>query len=90
MTNPTRNTSLWLFLDQYELSEHEVAQQADVPRMTVWRAMRGQPITEAHAAAIRKALWQLSGDFYAGALETGTEAMLNLQNYREQKSRSAQ
>ena len=89
-TNPTRNTVLRLFLDQYELSEYEVAKQANVPLVTMWRAVRGQPITEAHAAAIRKALWQLSGDFYAGALETGTEAMLNLQNYREQKSRSAQ
>ncbi len=51
----------------------------------MWRAVRGQPITEAHAAAIRKALWQLSGDFYAGAIETGTEAFINLQTYREQR-----
>jgi len=85
-TNNTRNTSLRLFLDQYELAEHEVACQADVPRLTMWRAVRGQPITEAHAAAIRKALWQLSGDFYAGPLETGTEGVLNLQTYREQRS----
>lgn len=90
MTNPTRNTTLRLFLDQYELSEHRVAEQAGLPRMTVWRAVRGQPVTDAHAAAIRKALWQLSGEFYAGAIETGAEAILNLQNYREQRSGSAQ
>lgn len=86
MTNPTRNTTLRLFLEQYELPEHRVAEQAGLPRMTVWRAVCGQPVTEAHAAAIRKALWQLSGDFYAGFIETGAEAILNLQNYREQRS----
>ncbi|MGB8345561.1 MAG: hypothetical protein WCD86_11810 [Ktedonobacteraceae bacterium] len=90
MTNPTRNTSLRLFLDQYELSEHDAARAAGVPLVTMWRAVRGQPITEAHAAAIRKALWQLSGDFYAGAIETGTETILNMQVYREQRSGSAQ
>lgn len=90
MTIPTRNTALRLFLDQYELLEHEVANQANVPRVTVWRAVRGQPITEAHAAAIRKALWQLSGDFYAGAIETGMETIINLQSYREQGGGSAQ
>ena len=84
-TNPTRNTVLRLFLDQYELSEYEVAKQANVPLVTMWRAVRGQPITEAHAAAIRKTLWQLSGDFYAGAIETGTETLINLQTYREQR-----
>jgi hypothetical protein len=26
MTNPTRNVSLRLFMDQYEIEEHEVAQ----------------------------------------------------------------
>jgi len=63
-----------------------VTRVANVPRVTLWRAVRGQPITEAHAAAIRRALWQLSGDFYAGAIETGTEAILNPQTYREQWS----
>ncbi|MGB8346273.1 MAG: hypothetical protein WCD86_15425 [Ktedonobacteraceae bacterium] len=90
MTNPTRNPSLRLYLDQYELSEHDVARIANVPLVTMWRAVRGQPITEAHAAAIRKALWRLSGDFYAGPIETGTEAILDLQTYREQRSGSAQ
>ncbi|HVB75423.1 MAG TPA: hypothetical protein VNE38_17890 [Ktedonobacteraceae bacterium] len=86
MTNPTRNATLRLYLDQYELSEHEVARVADVPLVTMWRAVRGQPITEARAAAIRKALWRLSGDFYAGPIETGTEAIINLQTYREQRN----
>jgi len=86
MTSPTRNTTLRLYLDQYELAEHNVARVANVPLVTMWRAVRGQPITAAHAAAIRKALWQLSGDFYAGALETGTETLINLQIYREQRS----
>jgi len=86
MTSPTRNTTLRLYLDQYELAEHDVARTANVPLVTMWRAVRGQPITAAHAAAIRKALWQLSGDFYAGALETGTETLINLQIYREQRS----
>ena len=90
MTNPTRNASLRLYLDQYELAEHDVARTANVPLVTMWRAVRGQPITEAHAAAIRKALWRLSGDFYAGPIETGTEAILDLQTYREQRSSSAQ
>jgi len=88
MTNPTRNTTLRLYMDQYELAEHEVAHVAAVPRVTVWRAVRGQAITEAHAAAIRKALWRLSGDFYAGPIETGTEAIINLQTFREQRSKA--
>ena len=83
MSSVTRNISLRLYMDQYELLEHEVARVASVPRVTVWRAVRGQPITEAHAAAIRKALWQLSGEFYRGSIETGTEAFINLQTYRE-------
>lgn len=86
MTNPTHNRSLRLFIDQYELTEREVARLANVPLMTLWRAVRGQPVTQAHATAIRKALWQLSGDFYAGAIETGSEAVINLQQYREQRS----
>ena len=86
MTTPTRNTPLRIYMDHYELLEHEVARVAGVPRVTVWRAMRGQPITEAHAATIRKALWRLSGDFYAGAIETGDEALIDLQSYREQRS----
>ena len=90
MTNPTRNTSLRLYMDQYELPEHEVARVAGVPRVTVWRAVRGQSVTEAHAAAIRKALWRLSGDFYASPIETGTEAILDLQTYREQRSGNTQ
>jgi len=86
MTNPTRNTTLRLYMDQYALLEHDVARTANVPLVTMWRAARGQPVTEAHAAAIRKALWRLSGDFYAGPIETGTEAIINLQMYREQRS----
>jgi len=86
MTNPTRNTTLRLYMDQYALPEHEVARVAAVPRVTVWRAVRGQAITEAHAAALRKALWRLSGDFYAGPIETGAETIINLQMYREQRS----
>ena len=82
MTNSTRNTSLRLFLDRYELAEHEVARQAAVPRMTLWRAVRGQPITQAHAAALRKALWQLSGDFYTGSIATGDEPVVEMQNER--------
>jgi hypothetical protein len=84
-TNPKRNTSLRLFLDQYEIEEHEVAQVAKVPRMTVWRAMHEQPVSEAHAAAIRQALWQLSGEVYRGALQTGAEVPLDLQTSREQR-----
>jgi predicted transcriptional regulator len=89
-TNTTRNTTLRLYLDQYELAEHDVARTANVPLVTMWRAVRGQPITDVHAAAIRKALWRLSGDFYAGPIETGTEAILDLQTYREQRSGSTQ
>lgn len=89
MTNSTRNTSLRLFMDQYEIEEHDIARVANVPRMTVWRAVRGQAVTEAHAAAIRKALRKLAGDFYDGPIETGAEAIINLQFYREQRSGSA-
>jgi len=90
MSNVTRNTSLRLYMDQYELLEHEVARLSNVPRVTLWRATRGWPITEAHAAAIRKALWQLSGEFYRGPIETGDETIIDLQGYREQRGGSAQ
>jgi hypothetical protein len=89
-TNHMRNTSLRLFMDQYEIEEHDVAHVAKVPRMTVWRAVRGQPVTETPAAAIRKALWQLSGDIYAGTIETGAEVLIDLQTYREQRGGIAQ
>jgi hypothetical protein len=51
--------------------------------------VRGQPVTEAHAAAIRKALWKLADDFYTGPIETGTEVLINLQTYREQRGNDA-
>jgi hypothetical protein len=84
-TKPTRNASLRLFMDQYEIEEHDVAQVAKAPRMTVWRAVRGQPVTKAHAAAIRQALWQLSGESYRGELETGIEVPIDMQT-SEQRS----
>ncbi|MGB8347088.1 MAG: hypothetical protein WCD86_19530 [Ktedonobacteraceae bacterium] len=90
MTSATRNISLRLYLDQYELSEHEVARLANVPRVTMWRAVRGWPVTRAHAAAIRKALWQLSGEVYDGSIATGNETVIDLQTYREQSSGGGQ
>lgn len=80
MSGSARNISLRLFLDQYELPEHEVARIAGVPRMTMWRAVRGQPITTSHAAAIRRALWQLSGESYHGPIATGAEAVIEVQS----------
>ena len=85
-TSSTRNTALRLFLDQYELAEHEVAHQADVPRVTMWRAVRGQSVTESHAAAIRKAIWQLSGEYYGGPIVTGDEPVVDVRSGREQRS----
>ena len=90
MTNNPRYTPLQLYLDKYQISQADVARIASVPLVTMWRAVRGQPITDVHAAAIRKALWRLSGDFYAGPIETGTETIIDLQVYREQRSGSAQ
>jgi hypothetical protein len=75
MTNGTCNTQLQLFLDHYALLTRDVALTAKVPLATLWRAVHGLPITTAHAAAIRKALWQLSGDFYVGPIEVGAEAI---------------
>jgi hypothetical protein len=75
VANSTRNTQLQLFLDHYALLARDVAFTAKVPLATLWRAVHGLPITTAHAAAIRKALWQLSGDFYTGPIEVGAEAI---------------
>jgi hypothetical protein len=83
MTESARNRQLQLYLDRYQLSIQDVAHLAEVPLMTMWRAVHGQPITTAHAAAIRKAL-------YAGPIETGLETIINLQAYREQRSGGAQ
>ena len=43
MTNSTRNTSLRLYMDQYELTEHEVARIADVPLVTCGAPRAGSP-----------------------------------------------
>jgi hypothetical protein len=75
VANSIRNTQLQLFLDHYALLARDVALTAKVPLATLWRAMHGLPITTAHATAIRKALWQLSGDSYTGPIEAGAEAI---------------
>jgi hypothetical protein len=86
MANSARNIQLHLNLDRYGLLARNVALTANVPFATMWRAMQGQPITTAHAAAIRNALWQISGDFYTGPIETSAETVIDLHTSREQRS----
>jgi hypothetical protein len=87
VTLSTRNMQLQLYLDRYELTTQIVAAVAKVPLMTLWRAMQGQPITTAHAAAIRQALWRLSGDFYTGPIEANAEALIDLPTHHRPESR---
>ena len=56
------------YTQRFELSPLEVSVAAKVRFMTVWRVAQGLPIGEAHAQAVRAALWRLTGVPYTGEI----------------------
>ena len=56
------------YAQRFELSPLEVSVAAKVRFMTVWRVAQGLPVGEAHAQAVRTALWRLTGVPYTGEI----------------------
>ena len=56
------------YAQRFELSLLDVSVVARVRFMTVWRVAQGLPIGEAHAQAVRAALWRLTGVPYTGEI----------------------
>src|SRR5579885_3668739 len=56
------------FLARYQLSMLEVAQEAGVRLLTVWRVMRDLPVSEQQAAQVYAALERLAGVPYRGRI----------------------
>jgi predicted transcriptional regulator len=62
--------SLQEVMEAYRLNLVALAQEAAVPSMTLWRTMRGLPVTTAHAQAIVRAIWQVTGTNVSGDILT--------------------
>ncbi len=56
------------FLTRYQLSMLEVAQEAGVRLLTIWRVMRDLPVSEQQAAQVHAALERLAGVPYRGRI----------------------
>ena len=55
------------YLQQHHLEPITVSVIAQVRYLTVWNAMKGKPITPAHAAQIRAGVLKLTGVPYTGS-----------------------
>jgi plasmid maintenance system antidote protein VapI len=58
------------YLAQYNLTPLEVAKKAGVHYVTVWNITINRPVTAAHAAQIRNALYLITGVPYDGPIAT--------------------
>ena len=63
------------YTQRFELSSLDVSVAARVRFMTVWRVAQGLPIGEAHAQAVRAALWRLTGVPYTGEIASLPDTM---------------
>jgi hypothetical protein len=62
------------YLETHQIEPLQLSVVAGVRYLTVWNALQGYPITEAHAQQIRAAIKQLTGQVYAGTPLTVKEA----------------
>lgn len=51
-------------LQHYRQTEYRVAVASGVRYLTIWNIAHGIPVQSAHAAAVRKGLWRLTGTPY--------------------------
>jgi hypothetical protein len=62
--------SLQLVMEAYRLNSVSVARAANLPSMTLWRAMRGLPITPTHAEALVNVILRMTGIDLTGKIPT--------------------
>lgn len=65
------------YLEAHQIEPLELSVVAGVRYLTVWNAMQGYPITEAHAHQIRAGIKRLTGQVYSGTILTIKEASGN-------------
>jgi len=58
------------YLKQHNLEAIRVSIEAQVRYVTVWNAMKGNPVTIDHAQKIRQGVFKLTGVPYTGPLAT--------------------
>lgn len=61
------------YLETYQIEPLRLSLVAGVRYVTIWNAIKGYPITEAHAQKIRAAIKQLTGYVYSGTIPTVKE-----------------
>jgi len=75
------------FLARYQLSLVEVAQEAGVRLLTIWRVMRDLPVSEQQAAQVYAALERLAGVPYRGRIRLHAEEHARRHGPRSSASR---
>ena len=64
------NVSFQSYLAQHNLTPLEVAKKAGIHYVTVWNITINRPVTAAHAAQVRNALYVITGVAYNGPIAT--------------------
>jgi hypothetical protein len=65
------------YVQQYHLEALTIATISQVRYLTVWNALKGKPITPAHAEKIRQGILQLTGVPYTGGFSLMPEPPLD-------------
>jgi hypothetical protein len=64
------NTAFQAYLARYNLTPLEVAKKAGIHYVTVWNITINRPVTSAHAAQVRNAVYVITGVPYDGPITT--------------------
>jgi hypothetical protein len=67
---PAVHFSLKYVMEAFQLNTAIITREAGVPGMTLWRAMRGLPVTPAHAQAIVHVILRATGLNLTGTIPT--------------------
>lgn len=65
-----------MYMKTYRLELLDVSLAAGVRYLTVWNLAHGRPVTEVHAALVRKGLFQLTGVAYTASIALVSEPAL--------------
>lgn len=65
------------YLETHHIEPLQLSVASGVRYVTVWNALQGYPITEAHAQEIRAGIKQLTDQVYSGTILTIKEATGN-------------